>query len=77
MYPLRGLLFFYLKSMKGSSLPRAANTEEDSRCKASKLSGKRKSRLRLQDLLYTQGGLPPALKGSDRIRSVCGYDRKK
>ncbi len=47
------------------------------RCKASKLSGKRKSRLRLQDLLYTQGGLPPALKGSDRIRSVCGYDRKK
>ncbi len=47
------------------------------RCKASKLSGKRKSRLHLQDLLYTQGGLPPALKGSDRIRSICGYDRKK
>ncbi len=44
-------------------------------CKASKLSGKRKSHL--QDLLYTQGGLPPALKGSDRIRSICGYDRKK
>ncbi len=46
-------------------------------CKASKLSGKRKSHLRLQDLLYTQGGLPPALKGSNRIRSVCRYDRKK
>ncbi len=38
-------------------------------CKASKLSGKRKSCLRLQDLLYMQGGLPPALKGSDRICS--------
>ncbi len=35
-------------------------------CKASKLSGKRKLYLHLQDLLYTQGGLPPALKGSDR-----------
>ncbi len=27
--------------------------------------------------LYTQGGLPPALKESNRIRSICGYDRKK
>ncbi len=46
-------------------------------CKASKLSGKRKSCLCLQDLLYMQGRLPPALKGSDRIRSVCIYDKKK
>ncbi len=46
-------------------------------CKASKLSGKRKLCLYLQDLLYMQGGLPPALKGSDRIRSVGGYNRKK
>ncbi len=48
-----------------------------STCKACKLSGKRKLCLHLQDLLYTQGGLPPALKGSDRICSFCGYDRKK
>ncbi len=42
------------------------------RCKASKLSGKRKSRLRLQDLLYTQGGLPPALR--DPIESAPSVD---
>ncbi len=46
-------------------------------CKASKLSGKRKSHLDLQDLLYTQGGLPPTLKGSNRIHSICRYNRKK
>ncbi len=48
-----------------------------STCKASKLSGKRKSYLCLQDLLYMQGGLPPALKGSNRICSICEYDREK
>ncbi len=39
------------------------------RCKASKLSGKRKSRLRLQDLLYMQGGLPPADEPPGSVRS--------
>ncbi len=41
------------------------------------LSGKRKLCLCLQELLYMQGELPPTLKGSDRICSICGYNREK